>query len=436
MSNIVVSSGQIIVLPPLLGENFSYDLAFEGPRLQCTNTTLVEMLEYPHVGRGNSIFLVFNGTWSSSWSGVSNRDDSIFTLTKTESQGYFYDESKGPSVHCDECDPYYPECYFGNLNRTTTVVIQRQVMRCHAQTATYHVSIRYVRGIQKISYFLEHGERLDLLSKQEYIYNKTEYAEGASETEGYKSLAAVLLPWYQKLSSRALLDSIDNFLAYQYHESWSIGADTPSAPYQFPNGSEIQLIKIETMPMDKPKNEFTRLEDSVLNRNRFQTFFDPRGDLNLTEASLNDILANITISALSLNTWYDNVTVQETQYENVYRFSDPLNFFLPYGLCLGLTLVFVGLGLYALHQNGTPATDGGFLQLMMTTRGDTTMSQEVKEGSIGGRENAPRALLDIRVRFGELTTGSETSSVKLYGFGTMDETISLRRRRQDALHEE
>lgn len=51
--------------------------------------------------------------------------------------------------------------------------------------------------------------------------------------------------------------------------------------------------------------DVTMLEDSVLNAKRFgqneSYIFDPRNSLNITEASINELLANISISALSLN---------------------------------------------------------------------------------------------------------------------------------------
>jgi hypothetical protein len=41
--------------------------------------------------------------------------------------------------------------------------------------------------------------------------------------------------------------------------------------------------------------------------------FDPRTTLDITEDSINELLANVTISALSLDTWFANVTVKNTE---------------------------------------------------------------------------------------------------------------------------
>jgi hypothetical protein len=158
--------------------------------------------------------------------------------------------------------------------------------------------------------------------------------------------------------------------------------------------------------------------------------FDPRDSLNITEASINELLANVSISALSLNKWYGNVNVTDRVSRNVYRFSHPLSLLLPYGLCLGFTLLSIVLGLNALRLNGISATDGGFLQIMMTTTGDTEMSRSVQGGSLGGSGNAPKELLELKVRFGKLVDQEGAASTGRYGFGTADETELLLRRRK------
>jgi hypothetical protein len=153
------------------------------------------------------------------------------------------------------------------------------------------------------------------------------------------------------------------------------------------------------------------------------TRFDPRASLDMTENSINELLANVTISALSLNTWFTNVTVNNTEFRNVYRFSFPVNLVVPYATCLAATLVFVVIGLNALRLNGVPATDGGFLQILMTTTGDTVLNRAAAEASRTSN-GAPKELLDIKVRYAKLNKGSATG----LGFGTVEETTALERK--------
>ena len=63
-------------------------------------------------------------------------------------------------------------------------------------------------------------------------------------------------------------------------------------------------------------DEYTLLQDSILNTDRYSGVsrnpWDPRDFLNITEESLNALLINVTISALSLNTWFESVNVTDT----------------------------------------------------------------------------------------------------------------------------
>lgn len=73
------------------------------------------------------------------------------------------------------------------------------------------------------------------------------------------------------------------------------------------------------------------------------------------------------------------------------------------------------------------ATDGGFLQLLTTTRGSKVIDKAAGRGCLGGDENIPDELKKIRVRFGELIHESSKSGSRLAGFGTEDEVVTLRR---------
>jgi hypothetical protein len=171
------------------------------------------------------------------------------------------------------------------------------------------------------------------------------------------------------------------------------------------------------------------LEDSIFNKRRFEpgpsgvNEFDPRASLDMTEDTINEFLANVTISALSLNTWFANVTVTNTGFRNVYRFSFPVNLVVPYATCLAAALVFVLIGLNALRLNGVPATDGGFLQILMTTTGDTVLNRAAAEASRTTNQ-ASKELLDLKVRYANLNEGSASG----VGFGTVEETTALERK--------
>ncbi|CAN9354876.1 unnamed protein product [Alternaria alternata] len=120
----------------------------------------------------------------------------------------------------------------------------------------------------------------------------------------------------------------------------------------------------------------------------------------------NELLINTTISALSLNQRFDIVNGTETLNFNAYHFENKLAFFLTYGLSLALAVPILVLGFVALYvqNHGVSAISGGFLQLLMTTTGRTSLETVVTKGfgTLGGYENVSKELHEMEVRFGEL----------------------------------
>jgi hypothetical protein len=143
---------------------------------------------------------------------------------------------------------------------------------------------------------------------------------------------------------------------------------------------------------------------------------------------LNQVLANIAISAISLGLWWDEIPVTFSRYRSLYRFSDPLNLIVPYSLCFTAAVIFAAIATWSLLQNGIPAADGGFLQIMLATRGNTEMNRRVWEEDATTVEDMSDELKNLKVRYGELLVEGEVEGIRR-GFGTVDETASLRKRR-------
>jgi hypothetical protein len=136
-------------------------------------------------------------------------------------------------------------------------------------------------------------------------------------------------------------------------------------------------------------------------------------DVNVIEASLNELLTNITFSLARLKLCTDNnVTVNTTEYLNTDDFSRPSNLILPYALCLAAGLIIVALGLWSMWQNGVSASDG-FMKVMMATRGRTQMERLVLEqsGEFGDVDKASKMLKELKVRYCELVM------VRIWGGG-------------------
>jgi hypothetical protein len=153
--------------------------------------------------------------------------------------------------------------------------------------------------------------------------------------------------------------------------------------------------------------------------------------LNITEDLLNDVLTNITLSAISLGTWWDMVPVTTVRYRNTYSFANPINLIVPYSVCLAAATIFAGIAIWSLWQNGIPAADGGFLQIMVATRGNTAMERLVLRERILAINSLSEELMSLKIRYGELVA-EEVQGIEggKLGFGTVEETLSLRKRKQ------
>lgn len=102
------------------------------------------------------------------------------------------------------------------------------------------------------------------------------------------------------------------------------------------------------------------------------------------------------------NRWKTSVNATKNAPANVYRFSSPLNLIIPYFLTLILAVPFITLGGIALHWNGVSAMDGGFMQIITTSTGSSVLEKAAAGGCLGGSENIPHELRDLKIIFGEL----------------------------------
>ena len=152
----------------------------------------------------------------------------------------------------------------------------------------------------------------------------------------------------------------------------------------------------------------------------------------LDERLLNELLANITTGALTLDLWHDTVNGSVSRTYTVYRFDRRLNFFLPYGLCLLLSLPIVALGVLALRWNGVSAIDGGFVQVLMTAAtGDTAVEQAARKGCFGGAESVPEEFKNLKVRFGELISTSVEDDGELHSQEAEHDAVEEQSSRRD-----
>jgi hypothetical protein len=184
----------------------------------------------------------------------------------------------------------------------------------------------------------------------------------------------------------------------------------------------------------EPNTIAAPLKGTVFDTTRFDPhsnrYLDPKTAFNLSEARLNEVLANLTISAISLGTWWAKIPVTTTRYQSTYSFAHPRNLILPYSICLAAATLFAAIAIWSLWRNGVSAADGGFLQVMTATRGNTEMERLVLHERLVTIENMSAELKNLKIRYGELigedVLGAEGRRM---GFGTVEETVSLRKRK-------
>ncbi|EDU49127.1 hypothetical protein A1F94_005174 [Pyrenophora tritici-repentis] len=408
LSNIaqaVLVNGQIFTLPSQTGENSTYQLRFTAPQFRCNtqtyNTSQVlqsEELQYaPDVY--NITANIFDAAWDTSSLVYSVETKKLSNFTAQRS-------SSGKTV-------------WKALAQTVKQV-------CESTSVSFTVNMSFPSGIQRVAYssnspqLLRH--KLNIAYDRDMVLLQDLYKQWLESNMTGPEFFTLANEW-------ALLDALGTKLgdsASRYHH---IGlADECAQSIKSTDNSTFWDCGESLYNSPSPANS-NKLRGTAFDTSRFDAqkkTYDPRADLDLTEVMLNQILANVTISAISLGTWWDNIPVTLVRYRRLYRFSDPLNLIVPYTLCFAAAIVFAAMATWSLLQNGVPAADGGFLQIMLATRGNTEMNRRVLEEGATTVEDISDELKSLEVRYGELL--GEGEGVKR-GFGTVEETASLRKRR-------
>ncbi|KAH7380144.1 hypothetical protein BKA66DRAFT_609988 [Pyrenochaeta sp. MPI-SDFR-AT-0127] len=407
LAKLVLLSGEIIDMPSPEGQNSSYSLGFRAPQLSCQETITNSTVS----GTLYDSRLVFNSTW--------NRESSL-TITQTEQFGWY------PMAN-----------YTSPLNATFTFPIQTKALDCNPISVQYNVDISYVKGIRDIQYTRKDPQPLNFTDMAWYTFpwsetRKANITDVPVDTPEFKAWEAKVKEDISTWNMFALLDASMPSLEYNWNQTGKFWVKKTN--FTLSNGTQVEGSPWQAV-VGVDKNYPTILETSIFNPQRYNSSryanslsgLDPRTDLVFNQASLNDFLANVTISALSLDTWKEFRPINTTNYRATYKFSKPLNLIVPYVLSLAFTLVFTGIGTWSLLQNGVSATDGGFLHVVAATTGRTEMERVIVEHHVTG-ESVPKEVLNMKIRYGELVDGEGVGTGRA-GFGMLEETRPLKRGR-------
>ncbi|KAH7113254.1 hypothetical protein B0J11DRAFT_619389 [Dendryphion nanum] len=441
------------------GENTTYYMRAPVPQFSCTKIVENQTIDLEKDEKNGSVVAdIFVISYNSS--------EGLLNIAQRESVDKFYAQPANFSLPIEASHKFKAK-------------VKQSQLVCRSRTAWYEIKVSYPRGVQKIDYFLlsqsplpkdppweESRWRTEAWTVETFIGNLTrqEYARWpwSRERNDKTKYPQVVRDWITKTADilllynqYALLDSLGILIQYTYRVSYSVNPlkckneddrldDGSNVTNCYWNSTQIQPLGLnEQTPLDGSVFQKSRYKDIVepnqelgVDRDEapgMRSSFDPR-TLLITEETLNKVLKDIAFSALSLDTWKRTISINTTRYSNTYHFSRPLSLIIPYSLCLEVGVIFAVVGIVAMWRNGAPASDGGFLQVMMATRGDTEMERLVVQQGLRSTDDVSKELKRLEIRYGALYIGDAKDGETRLGFGTVDETMSLRRRYTDATY--
>jgi hypothetical protein len=430
-------SGEIANLDQPAEGNSSYDLSFWGTTLDCETSDYTMDRVYVQSDIGDSENPNLHGQkWTilhfDSLANLATHRDSLpidsVSMNATSGDNYknpignvsmVYRENRN-TFGKEHVYPYYP-CMWGT-NKTLGIDPPTEYIRlpdggihvfmpvhesiCHAKIVRYSVTVSHTAGKQNVTYSITDDENIP------------------SYTPFFDEFHGSFEQWVQLSDALTIYDDFAMNFNKSYKASEKMSFYYPESsegpkPYTAENGTTIDTCTMRWVTSSSLVTNGNELEIWPLFI--FEEYLSSDMSAALSGASFNvgkakELLINSTISALSLNKRFDTVAGTTSRTFSVYRFRNKLAFFLPYGLCLGLGLPILALGLAAFYtrNQGVSAITGGFLQVLMTTTGRGSLETVVVKtsGTMGGQENVSDELKEMVIRFGELIDANDPEDAR------------------------
>ncbi|CZR55289.1 uncharacterized protein PAC_05176 [Phialocephala subalpina] len=417
----VLVAGEALTMPSPCGANCSYVVEFEGPYVECTNSSQTAVVV-------NSDGLqIYTGDWISPAS--AQLAQSLYNGTYT--LAHLNTTTLTPiSVNVLKSLP-------NSTTPTTYVTVQQDNTICSPGRAKYTLNHTYVNNVHSRNVTMEPVDRLIDLALQThggivvvpgFTLNKT-FAYGTQPA----NWSTNALNFYRDNNHMAILDAMMSWLAGSFNASLQYAdADSPSTAL---SNSSYDLAWEESfisftngVSMSNGPQGNTVIDSTRFNQvfNQYTNAANP--SFNISSDILNDYLLNMTMSiATAYGRWNTSANATVTTLINVYSFSQPLNLLIPYFLTLLLSLPFIILGSIALLNNGVSAMDGSFMQIITTSIGSSVLDKAAAGGCLGGNESMPEELKDLKIRFGEFLGRDDPGGIKRSGFGVEGEVRALQK---------
>ncbi|KAB8212130.1 hypothetical protein BDV34DRAFT_219346 [Aspergillus parasiticus] len=376
------------------GMNCSYELSFDGPYLSCNNTDLEKIS--PQYNKSALWFYALESNWTVTPDANPKFNPLLKNFQMKNAEVYNW-------VRNDSAD-------------TVQFEYVSHVLTCTPRRAEYHVVQRFHNGEQSSTVTI--GDVHDLVPMHEKFYfSKNNMTQAVVDTIRDRNIMSLIMAMTKGISGKV------GAMVYGVDSVEPISQEAVFSTQLMQDNLLVQSTRL-----------FNGFSDSWEGRlTAWYSLF------TVNEEILNSMLANVTISAINhFQLWPTSVNVTRQDFHTQYVWSRPLNLLLPYFLSLGVALPLAALGYWSLRQNGVPATDNGFLQVAMTTRGNYKLDQLARGGCLGGNHNESAELKNLEVQFGELVQpdrprsdmgpndlGSPTTDVRLAGFAPKGEVAPL-----------
>ncbi|KAJ8119064.1 hypothetical protein OPT61_g81 [Boeremia exigua] len=396
-------SGDLASVSPPIEGNVSYSLELWGTDLDCKSTNHTEDISVP-----SSRFRDGGNTWL-----IPDLDIGNSVRVGEDSQGAEYkpviirrEILNDPKVQYYPCltstdlasviDDHGTRINVPNIGIRVLTPIRETT--CRPTFVKYALTFLYTGGKQHVSHEIIDRDYYPRYTPSPKFFN------GSFEQWTQFSDALTVFGDFARNLNKSFATS-----ARVEFESPTIGLVETATPYITANGTTTMTCVLHSARFSVSIYAFDIGPEiwpmSVFERRPVRPTIYPGGS-NFDFDKARDLLFNSTISMLALNRRFEVVNGTAERLFNVYRFQNKLAFYLPYGLSLGLGLPIIALGLAAFYirNQGVSAISGGFLQILMTTRGHGMLDYTILKGSgtLGGHENVTQELKDLDVSFGEL----------------------------------
>ncbi|OAL56202.1 hypothetical protein IQ07DRAFT_626316 [Pyrenochaeta sp. DS3sAY3a] len=422
-------SGEIAQIQTPDRENASYTLEFPGYRVACISnvTNITKDAFYGH--DGGSGIIPFDAHWSSVDASFNDSDPTFvmryFDRLEVTIEGAMQTNgSDGSIVEVTSGRNIWDLNPFEIWNPNVTYKGQYHITTCRPLAELFVVDVSYERSKRQIKYTTR-----DYQGPKPNYY--PEYAPDESELEFWKgssnktiSFPPALEQILQNWEKWGILDASLGALEY------SCRLNSFSAERSKNGALTWETYGCGGAKWNRSRSYQVLLDLSTFNTQRFNEIaseeYEPM-NYTINEQTINEYIANVTISAMSLNLGKAKVPINYTEYRTTYHFSRPVNLIVPYSLLFLFSTISVVFGILSLNRNGAAATDGGFLQIMTTNVGRTKAEDLITEHYISHNgDNVPDVLLDLKIRYGELIDESGVGK-GIAGFGTEEETRMLKK---------